>query len=347
MVENARDALVEAAPEAADDITQRAAALIGRLEAADAEIRALIDEIPEDRRKVVTDHDALGYFIDEYGLEFVGSVFPSLDVSSDPSAREIEELVERIRELDVPAIFPESAMNPQLAQAVAAETGARVSDEPLYTDSLGPPGSGAETLDGMLLHNARVIHDGLVGSLASALRTTGAGLASDGEHTNRFARGGDAEMASVVESIDVKAPVSTVYNQWTQFEDFPRFMEGVKSVTQIDDTHLHWVAEVAGKEKEWDAEITEQHPDERVAWSATSGAENAGVVTFHRIDDETTRVTLQLDADPDGLVENVGTALGFLERRVKGDLERFKEFIESRGTETGAWRGNVEAPVQR
>jgi uncharacterized membrane protein len=154
-------------------------------------------------------------------------------------------------------------------------------------------------------------------------------------------------MASVVESIDVKAEVSTVYNQWTQFEEFPRFMEAVKSVTQTDDTHLHWVAEVAGKEKEWDAQITEQHPDERVAWRAVSGAENAGVVTFHRIDDDTTRVTLQLDADPEGIVENVGTALGFLERRVKGDLERFKEFIESRGTETGAWRGNVEAPVQR
>ena len=154
-------------------------------------------------------------------------------------------------------------------------------------------------------------------------------------------------MASVVESIDVKVPVSTAYNQWTQFEDFPRFMEGVKSVTQIDDTHLHWVAEVAGVEKEWDAAITEQRPDERVAWRATSGAENAGVVTFHRIDDETTRATLQLDVDPEGLVENVGTALGFLQRRVKGDLDRFKEYIESRGTESGAWRGEVEAPAQR
>ena len=154
-------------------------------------------------------------------------------------------------------------------------------------------------------------------------------------------------MASVVEHIDVTVPVTTAYNQWTQFEDFPHFMEGVKAVTQTDDTHLHWIAEVAGKEKEWDAEITEQHPDERVAWNATSGATNAGVVTFHRIDDTTTRVTLQLDAEPDGLVENVGTALGFLERRVKGDLERFKEFIEGRGTETGAWRGDVEAAGQR
>ena len=154
-------------------------------------------------------------------------------------------------------------------------------------------------------------------------------------------------MASVVESIDVAVPVSTAYNQWTQFEDFPHFMEGVKSVTQTDDTHLHWVAEVAGKEKEWDAEVTEQHADERIAWNATSGAENAGVVTFHRVSDTSTRVTLQMDVDPEGVVENVGTALGFLERRVKGDLERFKEFIESRGTETGAWRGDVEAAPQR
>ena len=154
-------------------------------------------------------------------------------------------------------------------------------------------------------------------------------------------------MASVVDSIDVKVPVSTAYNQWTQFESFPKFMEGVKSVTQTDDTHLHWVAEIGGVEKEWDAEITEQRPDERIAWRAISGAKNAGVVTFHRIDDETTRITLQLDADPEGPVENVGTALGFLERRVKGDLERFKEFIESRGSETGAWRGEVEAGAQR
>jgi uncharacterized membrane protein len=154
-------------------------------------------------------------------------------------------------------------------------------------------------------------------------------------------------MASVVESIDVNVPVSTAYNQWTQFEEFPRFMEGVKSVRQMDDTHLHWVAEINGNEEEWDAEITEQHPDERVAWTSTTGAKNAGVVTFHRIDDTTTRVTLQLDVEPEGVVESVGTALGFLERRVKGDLERFKEFIESRGAETGAWRGEVEAPAQR
>jgi ABC-type Zn uptake system ZnuABC Zn-binding protein ZnuA len=164
MVENARDALVEAVPTASDGIGERAGALIARLEAADGDIRALIDEIPADRRKVVTDHDALGYFIDEYGLEFLGSVFPSLDVSADPSARDIEELVTLIRENDVHAIFSETAVNPQLAEAVAAETGATITDEPLYADSLGPPDSGADSLDGMLLHNARVLHDGLLGT---------------------------------------------------------------------------------------------------------------------------------------------------------------------------------------
>jgi ABC-type Zn uptake system ZnuABC Zn-binding protein ZnuA len=164
MVQNARDALVEAAPAAADGIDQRADILIGRLEDADREIRSLVDEIPAGRRKVVTDHDALGYFLDEYDLEFVGSVFPSLDVSADPSARDIEHLVNVIRDNGVRAIFAESAVNPQLAEAVAAETGATIGDEPLYADSLGPPGSGADTIDGMLVHNARVIHDGLLGS---------------------------------------------------------------------------------------------------------------------------------------------------------------------------------------
>ena len=154
-------------------------------------------------------------------------------------------------------------------------------------------------------------------------------------------------MATVVESIDVSVPVSTAYNQWTQFEEFPRFMEGVTSITQIDDTHLHWAAEIAGKDKEWDAEITEQRPDERIAWRSTSGAQHAGVVTFHRLDDNTTRVTLQMDVEPEGAIEAVGTFLGFLQRRVKGDLERFKEFVESRGRETGAWRGEVETPAAR
>jgi zinc/manganese transport system substrate-binding protein len=161
MVENARDSLVEVAPGAADPITERAAALIARLEDADAEIHGLMDEIPEERRLIVTDHDALGYFIDEYGLTFGGSVFPSLDVTAEPSARDVEELVATIRDNEIPAIFTESAINPALSAAVAAETDAELVDDPLYTDSLGPAGSGADTLDGMLLHNARVIHGAL------------------------------------------------------------------------------------------------------------------------------------------------------------------------------------------
>jgi uncharacterized membrane protein len=159
-------------------------------------------------------------------------------------------------------------------------------------------------------------------------------------------RGGQ-QMASVVESVDVNVPLSTAYNQWTQFEDFPHFMDGVKLVKQLDATHLHWLAEIGGKEEEWDAEISEQHPDERVAWRSISGPKLAGVVTFHRIDDNITRVTLQMDVEPEGVVENIGTALGFLDRRVEGDLERFKEFIEGRGSETGAWRGEVEVPSTR
>jgi uncharacterized membrane protein len=154
-------------------------------------------------------------------------------------------------------------------------------------------------------------------------------------------------MSEIEEGIDVEVPVRTAYNQWTQFEEFPRFMEGVKSVRQLDDTHLHWVAEVGGKEKEWDAEIAEQTPDERVAWHSTSGAPNAGVVTVHRLDDNTTRVTLQMEVEPEGVVETAGEALGFLDRQVKGDLQRFKVFIEARGTETGAWRGRVESPSRR
>ena len=126
-------------------------------------------------------------------------------------------------------------------------------------------------------------------------------------------------MASVVESIDVNVPLSTAYNQWTQFEEFPRFMEGVKSVKQIDDTHLHWVAEVGGNEEEWDAAITEQRPDERVAWKSTSGAENAGVVTFHRLDDDTTRVTLQMD------VERYVPGHGFIEEP-KASREELVEY---------------------
>ncbi|MEX0750903.1 MAG: SRPBCC family protein [Dehalococcoidia bacterium] len=149
-------------------------------------------------------------------------------------------------------------------------------------------------------------------------------------------------MATIEKSIEVQVPVRTAYNQWTQFEEFPRFMEGVKEVRQVDDTHLHWVADVGGKTEEWDARITEQSPDQRVAWTAESGSTNAGVVTFHKLDPETTRVMLQMEYDPAGVVETVGDKLGFVSRRVEGDLGRFKEFIEERGRETGAWRGEVK-----
>jgi uncharacterized membrane protein len=149
-------------------------------------------------------------------------------------------------------------------------------------------------------------------------------------------------MSSVEESVEVAVPVRTAYDQWTQFEEFPRFMEGVESVRQIDDTHLHWKAEIAGTTREWDAEITEQRPDERVAWRSTSGTANAGVVTFHRLGEGRTKVMLQLDVEPEGHVESAGDKLGFVKRRAVGDLERFKEFIETRGTESGAWRGTVD-----
>ena len=150
-------------------------------------------------------------------------------------------------------------------------------------------------------------------------------------------------MASVIQSIDVGVPVSTAYNQWTQFEEFPRFMEGVNSVKQMGDKNLRWEAEIGGRTKEWTAEITEQIPDERVAWRSTSGAKNAGVVTFHRLSDRTTRIMLQLEYDPEGVVENVGDTVGVMSGRVAGDLGRFKEFIESRQSPTGAWRGEVPA----
>jgi len=148
-------------------------------------------------------------------------------------------------------------------------------------------------------------------------------------------------MASVTKSIDVDVPVRTAYNQWTQFESFPQFMEGVEDVRQTDDTHLHWKASVGGQEAEWDAVITEQIPDERIAWHSTTGKTNAGVVTFHRLGENRTKVTVQLEWAPETVTERAGELIGADDRRVQGDLERFKEFIEQRGQETGAWRGEV------
>jgi uncharacterized membrane protein len=149
-------------------------------------------------------------------------------------------------------------------------------------------------------------------------------------------------MQTIEQSIEVEVPVSTAYNRWTQFEEFPKFMNGVEEVRQLDDTHLHWVAEVGGHRQEWDAEITEQTPDERIAWKATGGKNNAGVVTFHCLEDQRCKIMLQLDWEPEGMTEKLGSAIGQDGRQVRRDLERFKELVESRGAEAGAWRGEVE-----
>ena len=148
-------------------------------------------------------------------------------------------------------------------------------------------------------------------------------------------------MATVEKSIEVNVPVTTAYNQWTQFEDFPQFMENVESVRQTDDTHLHWVAEYGGERHEWDAEITEQVPVQRIAWVGSGVTEQCGVVTFEPLDDARTKVTVQMEWEPDGMKEKVGSAVGADSRSVGEDLDRFKELIEERGVESGAWRGNV------
>jgi uncharacterized membrane protein len=144
----------------------------------------------------------------------------------------------------------------------------------------------------------------------------------------------------VEKCIEVDAPISAVYNQWTQFEEFPRFMDGVREVRQIDDQHLHWRAEIGGKEKEWDAVITEQVPNRFISWKCTSGAENFGSVTFEPKGNRTL-VTLRMGFDPEGVIENIGDMLGVVSGQIEGDLRRFKEFIESRGVETGAWTGEI------
>ncbi len=145
----------------------------------------------------------------------------------------------------------------------------------------------------------------------------------------------------VEKSIEVRVPVRTAYNQWTQFEEFPQFMGGVNEVVQVDDVTLHWVAEIAGVRREWDAAILEQVPDQKVSWAAVSGATNAGAVHFAPSGPDNTLVTLHLEYEPEGLVEKAGDALRIVERQAESDLERFKSFIESRGTESGAWRGDV------
>lgn len=153
-------------------------------------------------------------------------------------------------------------------------------------------------------------------------------------------------MTTIEHSEDVEVPVRTAYDQWTQFESYPEFMEGVESVKQLGDTRTAWVVEIAGVRREFEAEITEQHPDERVAWRSTGKPHQAGVVTFHRLSDSTTRVTLQMEYDPEGFVETVGDWLQLVRMRVVNDMKRFKEYIEKQGRQTGGWRGDVPGPHQ-
>lgn len=148
-------------------------------------------------------------------------------------------------------------------------------------------------------------------------------------------------METIEKSIEVDAPVQKVYNQWTQFEEFPRFMEGVEAVHQVDDRHLHWSANIAGKHKEWDSEIIEQVPDDHIAWRSTSGAPNGGMVHFRPANGNHTVVTLRMQYQPEGMMEKIGDSLGLMARRVEGDLERFRSFIQERTTETGSWRGEI------
>jgi uncharacterized membrane protein len=150
-------------------------------------------------------------------------------------------------------------------------------------------------------------------------------------------------MAQVIATIDVDVPVSVAYNQWTQFESFPQFLDFVESIHQIDDTHTHWKVKIAGVTREFDAEITEQHPDERVAWNSIGGEENhAGVVTFHKLSDSTSRVTVQLDWEAEGFLEKVGAVFGVDDHAIKKDLANFKKFIENAANQGDGWRGNVD-----
>jgi uncharacterized membrane protein len=158
--------------------------------------------------------------------------------------------------------------------------------------------------------------------------------------------GGSSPYTSVEEQIEVDVPVSTAYNQWTQFEEFPRFMEGVERVDQLDDTRLHWVATVAGRRAEWDAKILEQQPDTRISWTSIDGKDTRGTVSFDKLGEGRTQIRLSMSYRPEGLAETAGSAAGLDARRIRGDLQRFKDLIEGRGVETGAWRGEVQGGVE-
>lgn len=149
-------------------------------------------------------------------------------------------------------------------------------------------------------------------------------------------------MSTFKETVEVEVPVGTAYNQWTQFQEFPNFMEGVEEVRQIDDRHNHWTTKVAGVRREFDTEIVDQLADERITWRTTSGDTNQkGTVRFQRLDDTHTRVELVMDIEPSGAAEKAADTLNIIDRRVKGDMRRFKQYIEERGTESGAWRGRI------
>jgi len=154
-------------------------------------------------------------------------------------------------------------------------------------------------------------------------------------------------METIKESIDVQVPVSTAYDQWTQFEQFPKFMESVESVAQIDETHLDWTADIGGARREWQAEIMEQVPDQKIVWRATSGDGPNGIVTFEPLGPDSTLVTVEMSYEPDGLMEQLGAKAGLDSHQVAGDLKRFKQLVETTGAETGAWRGEVHAGERR
>jgi uncharacterized membrane protein len=183
------------------------------------------------------------------------------------------------------------------------------------------------------LRNVLLFLVGIGGAVAVALRQRGTSLPGIGERTPR----------TIDSSIEVAVPVTTAYNQWTQFEEFPQFMEGVEEVRQLDDTRLHWVASVAGRRAEWDAKILEQHPDRQISWISEDGKKTRGTVTFESLDAQRTLVRLSIGYQAEGFVEAVGSAAGFDRRRIDGDLKRFKELIEARGNASGAWREDISA----
>jgi uncharacterized membrane protein len=183
------------------------------------------------------------------------------------------------------------------------------------------------------LRKALLLLVGIGGAAAVALRQRGASPPGIGERTPR----------TIDSSIEVAVPVTTAYNQWTQFEEFPQFMEGVEEVRQLDDTRLHWVASVAGRRAEWDAKILEQHPDRQISWISEDGKKTRGTVTFESLDAQRTLVRLSIGYQAEGFVEAVGSAAGFDRRRIDGDLKRFKELIEARGNASGAWREDISA----